>query len=179
MIASPHPAPRAFPLLPGQTLQVGRSDAVRGIRIMSQFVFRFHGEIRRDADAAFFRSVNSSAGLVLNGERIRVHELQVWHSFRLWDSLEFGDNPLRLADPDAIDPAWLEWNNGCVVELARRIEAEQDWQSFPILADALEDSGCNIDPLLVQCRSRKRKQESCWILDLILHPNGATDPCDV
>src|SRR5262249_22135190 len=40
----------------------------------------------------------------------------------------------------AVAPAWLRWNDGCVLHLARTIAAERAFDQLPILADALEEA---------------------------------------
>lgn len=55
--------------------------------------------------------------------------------------------------PIPIDPAWLTWNDGCVVALAREIHQKRDAAALPILADALEDAGCADPRLFGPCRA--------------------------
>ena len=49
-------------------------------------------------------------------------------------------NPFR---PASLDPAWLAGNGGAADHLARAIAAEQRFAELPILADALEEAGCD------------------------------------
>src|SRR5262245_17265876 len=49
-------------------------------------------------------------------------------------------NPFRPLP--AIDPAWLTWGDGTVRKIAQGIYDERAFDRMPILADALEDSGC-------------------------------------
>jgi hypothetical protein len=66
-----------------------------------------------------------------------------------------------------IDPAWLIWDGGTVVNLARGIEAEDAFDRLPILGDALEEAGCT-DPLILDhCRSGKVTFWS-WLIERIL-----------
>jgi hypothetical protein len=79
-------------------------------------------------------------------------------------------NPLR---PVTIDPAWLRWNGGCVAEMARHIYAERRYEDLPILADALEDAGCDEAELLAHLREGPTPEgvghvRGCWGLDAIL-----------
>ncbi|WP_439621489.1 hypothetical protein [Gemmata sp.] len=39
---------------------------------------------------------------------------------------------------------------------------------FPILADALQDSGCESDDILGHCRVPGPHVRGCWVVDLVL-----------
>src|SRR5262249_28085440 len=49
-------------------------------------------------------------------------------------------NPFR---PPQIDSAWLAWNDGTLVRLAQGIYDARAFERLPILADALEEAGCD------------------------------------
>lgn len=70
--------------------------------------------------------------------------------------------------PEWFDPAWLRWNEGCVVRLAQAIYEEQRFDHLPILADALEEAGCDNDMILWHCREPAEHARGCWVLDAIL-----------
>jgi hypothetical protein len=74
-------------------------------------------------------------------------------------------NPLR---PLAVDPAWLRWNKGVVVKLARSIYDHQTLDQLPILADALEEAGCSDPVILSHCRGPGPHVRGCWVIDLLL-----------
>jgi hypothetical protein len=72
-------------------------------------------------------------------------------------------NPFR---PVAFVPEWLTAD---VALLARGIWDEAAFDRMPILADALQDAGCDNDDLLVHCRDADRLHvRGCWAIDLIL-----------
>jgi hypothetical protein len=73
-------------------------------------------------------------------------------------------NPFR---PSRIDPQWLRWNNGTVATLARSVRAEGDFALMPVLADALEDAGCDDTALLAHCRESREHVADCWVLGLL------------
>jgi hypothetical protein len=54
-----------------------------------------------------------------------------------------------IPDPIVIDPNWLSSN---VVELAATIYRENSWELMPILADALQEAGCEQADILAHCR---------------------------
>lgn len=74
-------------------------------------------------------------------------------------------NPFR---PPVIQPAWLSWNGGAVVALARTIHAERRFDDMPVLADTLQDAGCHEADLLSHCRQPGEHVRGCWVVDLIL-----------
>ena len=72
-------------------------------------------------------------------------------------------NPFR---PVTIDPAW---RTSDVILLANGIYAERAFDRMPILADALQDAGCDSDDILNHLRDAKTTHvRGCWALDLVL-----------
>jgi hypothetical protein len=67
------------------------------------------------------------------------------------------------------DPAWLAWNGGTVRTLAAGIYAEGAFDRMPILADALEEAGCDNAAILAHCRGQDRVAgvhvRGCWVVD--------------
>jgi hypothetical protein len=78
---------------------------------------------------------------------------------------ELFGNPFR---PVAVDPAWLAWNGGTVVQLARTIYEERRFADLPVLADALEEAGCTDAALLGHCRGGGDHARGCWAVDAVL-----------
>jgi hypothetical protein len=72
----------------------------------------------------------------------------------------------------AFDPAW---RSETVLALARAIEAEKAFDRMPILADALQDAGCEDVVLLRHCRECEQHEEWCWVLRQVIHPTEADD----
>ena len=72
-------------------------------------------------------------------------------------------NPFR---PYAFDH---RWRTETVVALASAIEADHAFDRMPILADALEDAGCDERPMLDHLRGPGPHARGCWVLDLILN----------
>jgi hypothetical protein len=73
-----------------------------------------------------------------------------------------------LSRPLLIDPAWLAWNGGMVRKMADVIYAERRWADLPVLADALEESGCADDTLLGHLRGPGPHALGCHALDALL-----------
>ncbi len=66
-----------------------------------------------------------------------------------------------------LDPVWLAWNDGAAVRVAEGIRASRQFGDLPILADALEDAGCDEAGLLNLLRSSATQADG-WVLDLLL-----------
>jgi hypothetical protein len=72
-------------------------------------------------------------------------------------------NPFR---PVAFDPAW---RTSTAVALAKGMYESRDFSAMPILADALQDAGCDNDTVLSHCRDANGVHvRGCWAVDLIL-----------
>ncbi|MCE9560793.1 MAG: hypothetical protein K8U57_01935 [Planctomycetes bacterium] len=68
--------------------------------------------------------------------------------------------------PVTFDPAWL---TSTVVSLAQSMYESRDFSAMPILADALQDAGCDNDDILDHCRDEKQVHvRGCWVVDAIL-----------
>jgi hypothetical protein len=81
-------------------------------------------------------------------------------------------NPFSAA---SIDASWLSWNDGTVRNLAQAIYEERqlpegtlDNARFAILADALEESGCDNAKILAHLRGPGPHVRGCWGADLLL-----------
>ncbi|MDY3557351.1 hypothetical protein R5W24_006540 [Gemmata sp. JC717] len=71
-------------------------------------------------------------------------------------------NPFR---PVALDPAWRTEN---ALALARQMYASREFSAMPVLADALQDAGCDSADILDHCRGPGPHVRGCWVVDLVL-----------
>jgi hypothetical protein len=67
--------------------------------------------------------------------------------------------------PVTFDPAWI---TPTVRSLAEGIYADGAFDRLPILADALQDAGCENADVLDHCRGDGPHVRGCWVVDLIL-----------
>jgi hypothetical protein len=73
------------------------------------------------------------------------------------------DNPFR---PVAFLP---EWCTSTTVSIARQMYDAREFCAMPILADALQDAGCNDQNILNHCRDTTVPHvRGCWVVDLVL-----------
>lgn len=71
-------------------------------------------------------------------------------------------NPFRPATLDH------RWQSTSVRDLALSIYDNRSFDQMPILADALEDSGCNNREIIQHCRGDGPHVKGCWVVELIL-----------
>jgi hypothetical protein len=61
-----------------------------------------------------------------------------------------------------------EWRTSTAVAIARWMYDAREFSAMPILADALQDAGCDSDELLDHCRGPGPHIRGCWVIDLLL-----------
>lgn len=71
-------------------------------------------------------------------------------------------NPFR---PVAFESAWL---TETVLGLARGIYEDRAFERLSILADALQEAGCENEDILNHCREPGEHVRGCWVIDLVL-----------
>ncbi|AWM42138.1 hypothetical protein C1280_05160 [Gemmata obscuriglobus] len=76
---------------------------------------------------------------------------------------EIFGNPFRPAE---FAP---EWRTSTAVALAREMYDTRDFSAMPILADALQDAGCDNADILTHCLDPQPVHvRGCWVVDLVL-----------
>jgi hypothetical protein len=123
-------------------------------------------------DAAQWPEVKATAPAVLanvvdaivrsaGDEELRSEDM---HQLRFAGLLrEIAGNPFALA---TFDPAW---RTTTATQLARYAYDTRDFSVLPILADALQDAGCDDEDLLGHLRDRGTTHvRGCWALDFVL-----------
>ncbi|MBM3982287.1 MAG: hypothetical protein FJ304_18870 [Planctomycetes bacterium] len=72
-------------------------------------------------------------------------------------------NPYRPAPFDE------SWRSTDAVGVARRIHEARDFGAMPVLADALQEAGCDCDETLAHCRDLSQcHARGCWVLDRVI-----------
>jgi hypothetical protein len=72
-------------------------------------------------------------------------------------------NPFR---PITFSPAW---RTDTAISLAKQMHESRDFSAMPILADALQDAGCDDEDILDHCRDTTVPHvRVCWVVDLVL-----------
>jgi hypothetical protein len=71
-------------------------------------------------------------------------------------------------------PLWEEtWLTDTAVTLAAHMYESREFGAMPILADALQDAGCDNQDVLGHCRGPGPHIRSCWVVDLVLGKGGS------
>ncbi len=62
-----------------------------------------------------------------------------------------------------------DWRTETASALARTMYNANDFSAVPILADALQDAGCDNEDILAHCRNASHTHvRGCWVVDLVL-----------
>jgi hypothetical protein len=64
-----------------------------------------------------------------------------------------------------LDPAW---RTTTALQLAQQMYDSRDFSAMPILADALQDAGCDSADILAHCRGPGPHVRGCWVIDHVL-----------
>ena len=67
--------------------------------------------------------------------------------------------------PVTFDPSW---RTEAAIGLALRMYDDRDFAAMPILADALEEAGCENADVLSHCREPGPHARGCWVVDEVL-----------
>jgi hypothetical protein len=136
----------------------GKCEAWQVLRIVSMFK---QGII---TNREMFNNVLES----LNDDEFRASRTdptshQIRKSWERDISLEMmGPNPFR---PVVFAP---EWRTSSAVGLARTMYDGRDFAAMPVLADALEEAGCDEPAVLGHCRGPGPHVRGCWVVDGVL-----------
>ncbi len=122
-------------------------------------------------------------------------QMEQWEGFgQYWDTLKSNSEPLvgvkelyghicdrsqptkqrevcdyirESVNPDA-RTIRSDWRTDTVLALVKTIRDTSDYTLLPILADALQDGGCDDDAILNHCRQTEKPHHSgCWVLALL------------
>jgi len=119
-----------------------------------------------------FDAVNAafnSAAAKANRANLEVFEEGIWKSVlsieKEAQSKFFRDifgNPFR---PVKLDLTWL---TPTVVKLAQQIYEDRAYDRLLLLADVLEEAGCDNTEILNHCRGPEPHVRGCWVVDPLL-----------
>jgi uncharacterized protein (TIGR03066 family) len=75
----------------------------------------------------------------------------------------------EVAGPDTLPAFSPSWRTDTAVLIAKQMYDSREFSAMPILADALQDAGCDNDEVLNHCRDANQVHvRGCWVVDLVL-----------
>jgi hypothetical protein len=93
----------------------------------------------------------------------RIYPISDYSALRVRLLRDIFGNPFRAV---TFSP---EWRTDTAVTLARQMYESREFGAMPILADALQDAGCDSDDILSHCRDTSQTHvRGCWVVDLVL-----------
>ena len=102
------------------------------------------------------------------------------HREEVYEAIHGQKPPIAPLRADACDPLRYvycyvgtggfdpSWRTSTTVGLARTMDESHNFGAMPILADALEEAGCNNPDILAHCRADTSHVRGCWVVDLVL-----------
>lgn len=99
----------------------------------------------------------------INGQHLRVTDALARVRLNDRDLIGLGDFKFwfRVCTP------WHGWLTPAVVGLARCVSVDGQFDLLPILADALEEAGCDEMEVLAHCRKPRLGLRSSWVAELL------------
>ncbi len=91
-----------------------------------------------------------------------VGNVEVEHAVQAQLFKDVFGNPFQ---PPTFDPSW---RTSTAAALASAMYESRNFDAMPILADALEDAGCDSTDVLAHCRGDGPHVRGCWVVDLVL-----------
>ena len=120
-------------------------------------------------------------GLIGNDEGVEQRWLAQWGAFQAASTSRirpvYGFLSTRRYRPllaDIFGPTAREtsfdtrWRTEHTVGIAGKMYDERDFAAMPILADALQEAGCENAAILTHCREPGVHVRGCWVVDLVL-----------
>jgi hypothetical protein len=135
--------------------------------------FRLPEESAEDDPAEAARQAIEAATSGLVGRWPQLSDAELWAAYDAAEVVlgqllrdRFGPVPFEGV---VINPSLLSWQDGTVVKLARAIRRRRRFGDIPVLADALEEAGCDSQAILAHCREQGSNHgPNCWVLRLLL-----------
>jgi hypothetical protein len=75
--------------------------------------------------------------------------------------------------PICFSSAWLAHDAPRAIQLARSIYDERRFGDVPLLAEVLEESGCNVKVAIEHCKGPDPHFRGCWVVDALLQKEPA------
>lgn len=180
--AANHAVETAELLADGQAAETERLEA-------NAAAHRAYQSLWREEAALQFTSLSCMAASMACSAVSHDLEFAVTHTASTWvsNNLESDRNRARrnaaniirdiFGNPFRPVAADTQWFTSTALSLTIAIYEDRAWDRLPILADALEEAGCNDADILNHCRGQGPHARGCWVADLILGKQDAPTKC--
>jgi hypothetical protein len=74
----------------------------------------------------------------------------------------------RILVETDVNPIWLHWNSRAILRITGGIRAKKTFGELPVLADALEEAGCDNPHMLHHCRAGTPHGNACWAIEVLV-----------
>jgi hypothetical protein len=108
----------------------------------------------------YFQLAASRAAEAIGQAGVRTNAAERAIQFGLLRDI-FG-NPFRVVTFESL------WRTDTAVTLAKQMYESREFGAMSILADALQDAGCDDEDVLAHCRNEGLHVRGCWVIDLVL-----------
>jgi hypothetical protein len=133
---------------------------------------------RRAASAANYAGAGEAAKAGLNASSLTIdaliwreggHNECDWEAIRTTEWLRQTGCPRDIfGSPSHSVACFPSWRTSTAVPLAAQMYDSRDFSAMPILADALQDTGCDNEDILGHCPGPGPHVRGCWVVDLVL-----------
>ncbi len=156
------------------------ADGLIGIERLDEFRGRFYQHFMHGGSSEVYSWVHSNPrnALVFTLARMTTYNQAMARTLERNSNWIEGIHPVHpllpplLRDlfgnpfnPPTFEPTWV---TSTVRGLAEGIYDGRAFDRMPILADALEDAGCDNPDILAHCRGDGPHVRGCWVVDLVL-----------
>jgi len=165
----------------GEALWLGRADSWRVGQLVG--LWGCCEDCDRNAVEYECRAVSKPGGLpevrealgdpraLVASAAVFARELVTWKAGAEAERAE-AEAQFRLFE-EIVGPRWLppqrhQWRTADAKALARAIDRTRNFGALPILADALQEAGCEDERVLSHCRGPHEHVAGCWVVDMVL-----------
>jgi hypothetical protein len=90
------------------------------------------------------------------------------HPYAVIFKPDLAERPALLEEPRFYVPPYFGPSGWVALDLAAAMYEARDFAGLPVLADALEEAGCEDAGVLAHCRGPGPHARGCWVVDLLL-----------
>jgi hypothetical protein len=165
-------SPQAADAVPTQRKSAAVSTAVRALYWLGPDDYKVTEAVELVIDVAGYRAAVAAAVLAPNAGLEAGYDVWEHKAFVAGKKKEEKElcGVIRDVIGDPFNPVKFDknWRTSTAVTLAKQMYESREFSAMPILADALQDAGCDNDEVLKHCRRAGPHVRGCWAVDGVL-----------